>query len=571
MRLQISRSKNAASFYVTKSVYNKGKRTSKIVEKLGTYDELLKRLNGKDPYEWANEYVKELNRLEKEGREPVVIAKYSPSKLVERNIQRSFNGGYLFLQQIYHELKLNKLCAEISQKYKFTFDLNSILSRLLYLRIIYPSSKLATFELSKRFIEQPDFELQHIYRALEVIAKESGLIQSSLYNNSMKISKRNTGVLYYDCTNYFFEIEQEDGLKQYGPSKEHKPNPIVQMGLFMDGNGIPLAFSINKGNTNEQLTLKPLEEKILSDFDLSRFIVCTDAGLASASNRKFNSKGERAYITTQSIKKLKKHLMEWALDPKGWSFAEDIEAYDITMLDEKKDWDKIFYKERWIKENGLEEKIVVTYSMKYHDYQRNIRNSQIERAQKAIASSSVHLKKCNPNDYKRFIEKSYYTADGEAAEHEAYSINAELISKEAEFDGFYAVCTNIEDDASEIIKVNRRRWEIEECFRIMKSEFKARPVYLSRDDRIEAHFITCFIALILYRLLEKRLKEKYTCHEIINGLRGMDFLEVKGEGYVPCYTRTDFTDDLHEAFGFHTDYQIVTTKQMKKIFKSTKS
>ena len=571
MRLQISRSKNAASFYVTKSVYNKGKRTSKIVEKLGTYDELLKRLNGKDPYEWANEYVKELNRLEKEGREPVVIAKYSPSKLVERNIQRSFNGGYLFLQQVYHELKLNKLCAEISQKYKFAFDLNSILSRLLYSRIIYPSSKLATFKLSTKFIEQSDFELQHIYRALEVIAKEADFIQSSLYNNSLKISKRNTGVLYYDCTNYFFEIEQEDGLKQYGPSKEHKPNPIVQMGLFMDGNGVPLAFSINKGNTNEQLTLKPLEEKILSDFDLSKFIVCTDAGLASVSNRKFNNQGERAYITTQSIKKLKKHLMEWALDPKGWSFADGIEAYDITMLDEKKDMDKIFYKERWIKENGLEEKIIVTYSMKYRDYQRNIRNSQIERAQKAISSNSIHLKKCNPNDYKRFIEKSHYTADGEAAEHETYSINAELILKEAEFDGFYAVCTNLEDDASEIIKVNRRRWEIEECFRIMKSEFRARPVYLSRDDRIEAHFTTCFIALVIYRLLEKRLKEKYTCHEIINGLRGMDFLEVKGEGYVPCYTRTDFTDDLHEAFGFRTDYQIVSTQQMKKIFKNTKA
>lgn len=570
MRLQISRSKNAASFYVTKSVYNKGKRTSKIVEKLGTYEELLKRLNGKDPIEWANEYVEELNRLEKEGREPVVIAKYSPSKVIEKDEQRSFNGGYLFLQQIYHELKLNKLCAEISKKYKFTFDLNSILSRLLYSRIIYPSSKLATFQLSSRFIEQPNFELQHIYRALEVFAKESDFIQSSLYNNSLKISKRNTGVLYYDCTNYFFEIEQEEGKKQYGYSKEHKPNPIVQMGLFMDGDGIPLAFSINKGNTNEQLTLKPLEEKILFDFDLSKFIVCTDAGLASSSNRKFNNKGDRAYITTQSIKKLKKHLMEWALDSEDWSFADDIKAYDITMLDEKKDWDKIFYKERWIKENGLEEKIVVTYSMKYRDYQRNIRNSQIERAQKAIASSSIRLKKCNPNDYKRFIEKSHYTADGEAAEHETYSINAELISKEAAFDGFYAVCTNLEDDASKIIKVNRRRWEIEECFRIMKSEFRARPVYLSRDDRIEAHFTTCFIALVIYRLLEKRLKEKYTCHEIINGLRDMNFLEVKGEGYVPCYTRTDFTDDLHEAFGFRTDYQIVTTKQMKKIFKSTK-
>jgi len=569
MRLKISRSKNSASLYVIKSTWINGVHSTKIVEKLGTETELRKKLHGADPYEWAKKYIEELNQKEKEGKRDVLV-KYSPVKVIEKDEQHSFNGGYLFLQQIYHELKFNKLCAEISQKYKFTFNLNSILSRLLYSRIIYPSSKLATFQLSTKFIEQPDFELQHIYRALEVIAKESDFIQSSLYNNSLKISKRNTGVLYYDCTNYFFEIEQEEGLKQYGPSKEHKPNPIVQMGLFMDGDGIPLAFSINKGNTNEQLTLKPLEEKILSDFDLSKFIVCTDAGLASASNRKFNSKGERAYITTQSIKKLKKHLMEWALDPKDWSFADDIEAYDITMLDEKKDWDKIFYKERWIKENGLEEKILVTYSMKYRDYQRNIRNSQIERAQKTIVSNPGKLKKCNPNDYKRFIEKSHYTVDGEAAEHETYSINDVLISKEEAFDGFYAVCTNLEDDASEIIKVNRRRWEIEECFQIMKSEFKARPVYLSRDDRIEAHFTTCFIALIIYRLLEKRLKDKYTCNEIVDGLRDMNFLEVKGEGYLPCYTRTDFTDDLHEVFGFRTDYQIVSTRQMKKIFKETK-
>ena len=294
-------------------------------------------------------------------------------------------------------------------------------------------------------------------------------------------------MLYYDCTNYFFEIEQEEGLKQYGPSKDHKPNPIVQMGLFMDGDGIPLAFSINKGNTNEQLTLKPLEQKILSDFELSRFIVCTDAGLASQDNRKFNNKGERAFITTQSIKKLKAHLRKWALDPKGWSLTDDGRTYDITELDEEKDNDKVFYKERWIK------------------------------------------------------------------------------------DGFYAVCTNLEDDASSIIRVNRRRWEIEECFRILKNEFRARPVYLSRDDRIEAHFMTCFIALVIYRLLEKKLNDKYTCHEIINGLRNMNFLEIKGDGYIPTYTRTDFTDDLHEAFGFRTDYQIVNTRQMKKIFKITKS
>jgi len=570
MRLKITKSKNAASLYVIKSIYKNGTRTSKIVEKLGTMAELSKKLNGQDPIEWAKKYIDELNQREKEENREVIV-KHSPSKVIAKDEQRSFNGGYLFLQQIYHELKLNKLCKEISQKYKFSFNLDSILSRLIYSRIIYPSSKRATFELSKQFIEQPDFKLQHIYRALEVFAKEADYIQSSLYNNSLKVSKRNTGVLYYDCTDYFFEIEQEEGNKQYGHGKDHKPNPIVQMGLFMDGDGIPLAFSINQGNTNEQLTLKPLEQKILSDFELSKFVVCTDAGLASNANRKYNNIGGRAFITTQSIKKLKAHLKEWALDPQGWSLSDSRKTYDLTSLDEAKYKDAVFHKERWIKENGLEQKLIVTYSIKYRDYQRNIRSKQVERAQKAIVSGSIKLKKFNPNDFKRFIVKKHFTADGEAAERKTYNIDADLISKEAAFDGFYAVCTNLEDDASAIIQVNRRRWEIEECFRIMKSEFKARPVYLSRDERILAHFMTCFIALVVYRLLEKKLGGKYTCHEIINGLRCMNFLEVNGEGYIPTYTRTDFTDDLHEAFGFRTDYQIVANNLMKKIFKSTKA
>ncbi|HEY5583129.1 MAG TPA: IS1634 family transposase [Ruminiclostridium sp.] len=490
--------------------------------------------------------------------------------IINKDEQRSFNGGYLFLQKIYHDLGLHNICKEILEKYKFTFDLNSILSRLIYGRVIFPSSKLATYQLSKRFIEQPNFDLHQIYRALEVIAKETDFIQSTMYNNSLKISKRNTGVLYYDCTNYFFEIEQEDGKKQYGPSKEHRPNPIVQMGLFMDGDGIPLAFSINRGNMNEQLTLKPLEKKILSNFELSKFIVCTDAGLASEANRKFNNKDERAFITTQSIEKLKEHLKKWALDTKEWHLPNDVKTYDISKLDEEKELNKVFYKERWIKENDLEQKIIVTYSVKYKNYQRKIRHSQIERAQKTIDTNPTKLKKCNQNDYKRFIKKTNCTADGEIAEKEIYNINSELILKEEAFDGFYAVCTNLEDNASEIIKVNNRRWEIEECFRIMKSEFKARPVYLSRDDRIEAHFTTCFISLIIYRLLEKRLKEKYTCNEIIDGLKDMNFHKINGDGYTPSYTRTDFTDDLHEAFGFRTDYEIVNTSQMKKIFKATK-
>lgn len=572
MRLQVSQTKNAASFYVVKSIYINGKRTNKVVEKLGTYAELKAKLGGRDPYEWAEEYVAELNRLEKEGKEPVVIAKYSPDRLIEKGVQRSFNGGYLFLQKIYYDLGLNRICSEISDKYRFDYNLDSILSRLLYGRILFPSSKMSTYEISSELLEPPDFELHHIYRALEVIAKETDFIQSSLYQNSLSLSKRNTGILYYDCTNYFFEIEQGEGLKQFGFAKDHKPNPIVQMGLFMDGDGIPLAFSITEGNKNEQLTLKPLEKKILSDFKLSKFVVCTDAGLASNSNRIFNDRAGRAFITTQSIKKLKAHLKEWALNPEGWHLADDgVETYDIRELDEEKYREKIFYKERWIKEEGLEQKLIVTYSLKYRDYNSKIRNSQIERALKVLDTNPSKIKKHRQNDYKRFIEKTTCTPDGEVAENEIYSLNTDLIESEEAYDGFYAVCTNLDEDATEIAKVNRRRWEIEECFRILKSEFKARPVYLKRDDRITAHFMTCFIALIIYRILEKKLSEQFTCSTIIRNLRKMNFKEVKGEGYEPTYIRTDFTDALHEAFGFRTDYEIVTLKHMKKIFKTTKS
>lgn len=574
MRLSFSRSKNATSLYVIKDVTENNKRTTKIVEKLGTIKDLEEKLNGQDPIEWAKGYIDELNKLEmKQSRD--VIVKYSQSKLINKNVQSSFNGGYLFLQQLYHQLGLHKICNDISAKYKFTFNLDSILSRLVYGRILFPSSKLNTYQESKNLLEQPDFELQHVYRALEVIAKETDFIQSELYKNSLSVSKRNDRILYYDCTNYFFEIEQEDGLRQYGYSKEHKPNPIVEMGLFMDGDGIPLAFSIHSGNTNEQTTLRPLEEKIIEDFELSKFIVCTDAGLSSMDNRKFNNKKDRAFITTQSIKKLKKHLKQWALDPTGWHLAGSSKTYDIRLLDKDENFyekhkDLTFYKERWIKENGLEQKLIITYSLKYRDYQRQIRNRQLDRATKLIENRPSDLNKKSQNDYKRFISSTNVTPDGEVANKAVYSINDKAIANEEMYDGFYAVCTNLDDDAVSITKINHRRWEIEECFRIMKSEFKARPVYLSRDDRIKAHFTICFLALVLYRYLEKYLGEQFTSHDIISSLRDMNFKHVPNEGYVPIYTRTDLTDDLHEIFGFRTDTEIVSLKEMKKIYKATK-
>ena len=573
MRLQIVKSKNAQSLYVVKSIYHNKKRTNKVIEKLGTYDHLKNVLN-EEPIAWAKKYVEELNKKEKEGTRDILV-KYSPTKIIEKNLQTSFNVGYLFLEKIYYDLGLNNICNEISNKYKFNYDFDNILSRLIYSRIIYPSSKLATFELSKKYIEQPNFELHDIYRALEVIAKETDFIQAELYKNSLKVSKRNTNILYYDCTNYFFEIEQESGLRQYGPSKEHRPNPITQMGLFMDGDGIPLAFGITAGNTNEQVTLTPLEEKILEDFKLSKFIVCTDAGLASTTNRKFNDKDKRAFITTQSIKKLKKPLMDWALSPDKWHLSGDKKEYNINDIEKDETnmdlcKDRIFFKERWINENGLEQKLIVTYSLKYRNYQRQIRNSQIERAKVAIANKSFKLDKCNQNDFKRFIKKTNITKDGEVAEKKVLTLNTDIIQKEEKFDGFYGVCTNLDDNPEEIIKVNQRRWEIEESFRIMKSEFKARPVYLSRDDRITAHFTTCFLSLVILRFLEKVLDEKYTSSEIIDTLKNMNMQKNFDCSYEPIYTRTDLTDDLHEKFEIRTDYEILQESRLKKFLTKTK-
>ncbi|MDO4549295.1 MAG: IS1634 family transposase, partial [Clostridia bacterium] len=458
------------------------------------------------------------------------------------------------------------------KRYKFEYDLSAILSSLIYGRILIPRSKLGTYEYLQRFLEPAKFQLQDIYRALEVIAKENDYLQASLYKFSARDGKRNDRVLYYDCTNYYFEIENESGIRKYGVSKENRPNPIVQMGLFMDGDGIPLAFCINAGNTNEQTTLKPLEQKIIKDFEHSKFVVCTDAGISSISNRIFNSNANRAFITTQSIKKMKGYQKEWALAPEGWRLPGRERTYDINKVLASEELFKtyheaIFYKERWFNEGGLEQRYIISFSIKYMIYSREVRNEQIRRAREAISSSSIE--RTRQTDYKRFIVKTAVTADGEAADTNLYAINDKKILEEERYDGFYAIATCLEDSAEDIIQINRGRWEIEECFRIMKSEFKARPVYLSRDDRIKAHFTICFLALIVFRFLERRLGGKYTCREIIDGLRSFVFQHIPGDGYVPAYMRTEFTDAVHEAFGFRTDYEILPYAQLKKLTRST--
>ena len=575
MYIKKTKSKNFEHYSIIYNLTINGKRTSKVYENIGNLDKLKARAGNEDPIIWLNNYVKDLNNKIKEESLPIIIKKNS-NKRIDKNVQQSFNGGYLFLQDIYYSLKINDICDEITNKHQFHYDLNNILSNLVYSRIIYPSSKLKTLDLSKNFIEQPKFTYNDLLRSLEVISKENDFIQSQLYKNSLKYSKRNDKILFYDCTNYYFEIETDDDFRKYGKSKEHRPNPLIGMGLFLDGDGIPLTFDTFPGNKNEQPTLKPLEKKIIKDFNNSEFVVCTDNGLASITNRKFNNISGRKFITTQSIKKLKQFLKEWSLDlSTGWHLSGYNKTFDISSLRDNEElinkyYDKIFYKERWIKEDGLEQRLIITFSPKYQEYQKYIRESQINRARNIINSNPKSIKSRNENDPKRFITNIPTTDNGEVALNNNYTLNEDKINEEASFDGLYAVCTNLEDDVEEIIKINKRRWEIEESFRIMKSEFKARPVYLSREDRIKAHFTTCFLALVIFRYLEKKLDEKYTASQIIDTLKKFEFKNENNLGYSPSYTRTDITDLLHEKFDIITDYEIIDNKKFKKIINQTK-
>ena len=569
MRLKVNKSKNSINYYIITDTKTKdGKRSTKVFKKLGNEQEILKISNGESPLEWAKKQVDIVNK-QIEEKTLKITAEFSQSNLIEENKQLSFNCGYLFLQDIYYSLGLDKICNVISDKYRIKYNLNSILSNLIYTRIIEPSSKLSAFETAKTFLEQPDFELQNIYRALGIIANETEDIESAVYKNSLNVVNRNTKILYYDCTNYFFEIEEAEGIKQYGKSKENRPLPIVQMGLFMDGDGFPLAFTINSGNTNEQVTLKPLEKQIIKDFELSKFVVCTDAGLASIENRKFNEVQDRSFIVTQSLKKIKSHLKEWALSKDGWHKLNSKKIINLDNIDNSSSNEEIFYKERWINENGLSQRLIVSYSPKYAAYQKAVRTSQVERAQKLINNPSS-VSRNRQNDPKRFIKSTSVTRDGEVADKRVLALNQSAIDSESAFDGFYAVCTTLEDDISEIIKVNKRRWEIEESFRILKSDFKARPVYLKRDDRIKAHFTTCFLALLIYRILEHKLNGKFTSSQIINTLRNMNLRNLDGVGFIPTYTRTPITNALHTNFNFRTDTEITTLKEMKKILNLTK-
>lgn len=575
MYIAVTGSKNNKDVYIYQSFRREdGKSSSRIYKKLGKYNTLLEQFGGDKEklMIWAKDEAAKETKLYNQHNGKVIV-EFSQAARIPVNESRSFQVGYLFLQTLCTELRLDRICRTIKSRHHFKYDLNAILTDLVYARILSPASKLGSYEFCQTLLEPPKYSLPDVYRALSVIAEESAFIQSELYRNSNFIHPRNRQILYYDCTNYYFEIEEESGIKRYGKSKENRPNPIVTMGLFMDADGIPLAFDIFPGNQNEQTTLKPLETEILHDFDCSEFIFCSDAGLGSASNRRFNSFGKRAYVITHSLKKMKQEDRETALNPTQFRRLGSERFIDLRMLDETDEevYNAVYYKEIPVVTGSMDETLIVTYSPKYKAYQQKIRSRQIDRAEKIIASPGRKRKGKNQNDPMRFVKKSAVTPDGEIAEKQVYSLDKEQILKEEMYDGFYAVITNLEGDVSEIIKINRQRWEIEENFRIMKTEFEARPVYVRRDDRIKAHFLTCYISLLLYRLLEKKIGTKYTASQIIDTLRSMNMtLLNSANGYIPSYTRTELTDTLHETFDFRTDYELIAKSSMRSIIKKTK-
>lgn len=575
MYICITGNTNNKDVYIKQS-YRKenGKTSSKIHRKLGKFNDLLEQFSGDEEkmMTWAKKEAEKETEYYKQKNGKVVV-EFSKAACIPVNEKRSFHVGYLFLQSLCTQLRFDNICRNIKSRHRYKFDLNAILTDLIYARILAPASKQGSYEYCQTLLEPPKYGLSDVYRALSVIAEESDFIQSELYKNSNFLHPRNKRILYYDCTNYYFEIEEENGSKRYGKSKENRPNPIVTMGLFMDSDGIPLAFDIFPGNQNEQTTLKPLEKKILQDFDCSEFIFCADAGLGSAANRRFNSIGNRAYIITHSLKKMKKEDRDIAMNPTQFKKVGTTRFIDLRTLDETDEevYNSIYYKEVPVVTGSMDETLIVTYSPKYKAYQKKIRDRQIERAKKILETPGKKRKGKNQNDPMRFVKKTAVTTDGEIASEQVYDLDEKQIQKEEIYDGFYAVITNLEGDVNEIIKINRQRWEIEENFRIMKTEFEARPVYVRREDRIKAHFMTCYISLLLYRLLEKKLGNNYTSSQILETLRGMQMTLLNtANGYIPSYTRTELTDMLHKTFGFRTDYEFITKSSMRSIIKETK-
>lgn len=601
-RISYSKSKNSTIYYIIDDYKRNGKRTTRKLETIGNLNKITELASNEqiDIKTWLNNY---LENYKKEHLIPInnekIIIEKDKNKLIPKNVINNFNVGYLFLKDIYYSLKIDKIVKEISKKYKFEFDLNEVLTNLILSRIIYPASKLRTYELSKKFIETPKYNLENIYRGLTYLNLELDFIQKEIYNNSKSVINRDTRIMYFDCTNYYFDINEENDFQKYGNGKDGKAKPLVGMGLFMDGNGLPIAMIIYPGSDSETKKLISLQEKIEKDFELinKQTIICTDAAMCTDEIKQFNIKDGKAFVITQSIKKLKEDYKKDVFEDANWRILGDLsrtyKLSDILNDEElsKKHYETIFYKIVQTETAHVVQDLIVTFQIKYKDYLRNVRNGQIARANKKISSTNKGDKiklNANPNDFRRLIKEevseikkvkktkgentnSLNNEDKKIEYYYSYSINQDKVNEEEKYDGYYGITTNLNGNIEDILKISKNRWEIEESFRILKTDFDSGTVHLSREDRIKAHFLTCFISLLIYRILENKLDYKYTNTQIIDKLREMTVYEENGAGYSPSYVRNDLTDDLHEVFNFRTDYEIISYDDFEKIFKHIKT
>lgn len=603
MYLSSTRPVEGKILYVVKGFRDeKGKATSKNVRRLGTLAEIREREDVEDAWAWAKQELARLNEEERLGLQKIKI-ELSPTARIRKGEQSKYTGADLMLIPLYNSLGLPQICESIQNNRKIQYNLNEILEALVMLRIIYPCSKRSSFELNKRRIRKTTFELEDIYRALTLLSSHINDIQAQIWKCSQKVMNRNTRVIFYDCTNYYFEIEDNDkdyvdketgeviiGMRKRGKSKEHRPNPIVQMGLLMDGDGIPLSFILFPGNESEQPSLKTIEEMVADKFGLNEFIISTDAGLGSEDNRRYNMTEGREYITVQSLPSLSKKDQEMALDPRGWRIAfRDTSLPPIDINDPQKEIFNLneinleterhtrFYKEIIVdkKINGKAssarpERVIVTYN---HDYSLYLQNKRAERL--AAANSIVKNKRTKSRqtqqDPRRYVKTEYLTRDGKMASKVLMSIDQKAVEYEKRFDGFYAYGTSLEDDAIDVLRARSFHHEIEHLFRSTKSFLDARPVHLHRQDRIKSHFLICFISMVILKILQKQLNmPKLSIDQLISTLRSFEFDYFSSIGYKPLFVRNELTDNIQKLNGIYVDTEIVDVKRMNKLYRSVK-
>ena len=616
MKLWYDKKAKDPNYFIQMGIRNGKKTTTKNVARIGRHSELLKITD--DPLAYAKEQVKKYNEeYQIQNRMSLEIKVDFAEKIKAANAANSkstlFNIGYFFLQQFYHDLDIGSFFRSATAGMKNEFDPNLVNRFLTYSRILHPDSKLGTYQNLDRYYEQPEFDYVHILRTMDILQEHYEDYISHLYNASCRIVKRDTSVCFYDCSNYYFEIESDDddyadevtgetikGLRKYGPSKEHRPNPIVEMGLFMDKDGIPLSMCITSGSDNEQTTAVPLEKQLTKMFKGKKFIYCADAGLGSLNIRNFNSMGGRAFVVTQSIKKLSGALRQAVFNDTGYRLLstdepatiQDMKAFDKHSPENKDLYNDRIYKiipadkafdlglyEEKVCKNGtvrkikskaiVPQKVIVSFSRKMMEYQRHIRSRQIERAKKLLKNLDPDTYKKGPHDVTRFIKRTSSAKSGESVT-DNYELDLDVIKGEEKYDGFYAVATNLDDPAKDILGISANRYKIEDCFRVMKTNFSARPVFHQKRERIIAHFMICYTALLLYRLLEKKLDTygtHFTVNNIIETLDSMDVANVEDMCYMSTYTSSRVCTALNAVTGLGLDKKYYQPKELNKKIK----